>query len=280
MAYFGHTETAVHIDEIYSKKLQRARHNAYDMLNMVDRHDDDVAGHGDTIYINRIDTLESREVGDDGSVQPQGVTDTQATITMDQWWETTFQITDRALQQSVHDLRSPYADEAGKALSKRIELKLISLYSGLSTALTAVVDMDEDQCLLIVQTLDQALTPDHDRFAKFRSSQKRALYKISRLFEEQTRKGSGNQITSGKITMDIYGIQYSFTQLITSTGGEAKNLAWQRGAFALAISNHINMEKLARDGKRDTWSADELFGFAEVRDADALVCPTTYASGT
>ena len=94
------------------------------------------------------------------------------------------------------------------------------------------------------------------------------------------RSGAGEQITKGRFTRDIHGIQFHVTVRVISSSSEAKNMIWQREAFALALQTHVPMLELARDGWRRTFSAYQLYGFGEVRDSYAVICPTTGNSGT
>lgn len=282
MAAIGVAEAVVFLKEIESQKIIKARSNAFFTMDRVWRWDEDVAVSGDSIAVPRISQLDVNDVGDDGSVSPQAPIETEVVIQMDQEKEVTFRITDRVLRQT-HQKRliSLYSEQAGLALTRQLEKDVLGLQAGASQILTAQANFDEAFVLETVRILDNALAPEVDRFGALRPSQRVALLKLARITQSDTRGGNaGDQITKGRFTRDIHGIEFHVTTLVVSAGGEAKNLIWQREAFAVALQTHIEMMELPKDGWRRTFTARELYGFGESRDDHFVVAPTTAFGGT
>lgn len=276
MADIDTTAAAVFIPEVWSGKMIVARTATYWMLDRVWRWDEDVADYGDTIHVPRISNFTAKAVAADGSVSPQATTETEVSITLSNWYEVTFRITDRVIRQAKHNLIKAYTDKAGKALAQQIETDLLALWSGATTnLLTAQATFDEDFVLSAVEKLDLANVPEEDRFGILYPTQKTALLKIDKYSSDQYRAGAGEQITKYRFTKDLHGVEFSTSTLVPTSGGERKNMIWQREGIACAVQKKVNFEELAKDGKRRTFSADEIYGVGESRDDHITVAPTT-----
>jgi len=275
MAEINTTVAAVMIPEVWGSRMVVSRESDYHMAKRVEKWDEDVASFGDTIHVPRISSLVAATLPITGNVQFSATTETEVQITLDQMKYIAFSITDVTNKQSKYNLRSAYTDKAGPALGKPIETGLMGLWSGFSTVLTAQPEFDEDFILSAVQELDVDNVPQSDRFCVSYVSQKRALLKVDKLVSNQYRSGNpGEQITKGLITLDIYGVEFSFSPL-TVLSTTYKNLMFHRSAMALAVQKKVAVEKFARVGFHDDYAAFEIYGFGEVRDDHAVVMPTS-----
>jgi len=281
MATIGVTEAAVFQKEKASMKALKARHATLIMGKRIWRLDTDVAVWGASVAVPLHGTATANEVGDDGSVSPTTDTPTEITVTLNQEWESSFQITDRVLKQSHQkNLIEVRSEEAGIALGEQLEVALLGLYSGLSQSTTAIADVDEDTILDAVRQLDNANAPQKDRFGIGKPSQKIAIHKIARYTEDAIRAGSGKQITTGQISLQTHGIRWAFSTLVVTASAQAKNLIWQRDFAGLAVQRKVSVEELDRSGLRRTFVASHLYGYGEARDDHAVVVATTSNSGT
>ena len=275
------TSGAVMIPEIWGQ-LIRARNEEYFMADRVWRWDEDAAGYGDRINAPRISNLNVVAVPEDGSVTFETPNETEVTISLNQRYGVHFRITDDLMQKSKYPIQKEYGKKAGFALAKQIESDLLGLYSTLSqdaaTATggpgTAPTDMDESYFTFGIQLLDDGLCPPDNRYFICSPKVKRDLRLLNRLTSEETRTGSGKQLTSGKITMDWHGVEILSTPLVKTASSQRKNIMWSKEAFALAIQKKVSMTEFARDGWRRNFGAMEVYGFGETRDAEAVVVST------
>lgn len=275
-ATIGTTEASVMLADVWGAKTVAARNETFYAANRVERWDEDVAGYGDVIHRPRISQMNSSPVGADGTVTFLAPTEAEVTITINVEEAVAFRVTDRVMEQSKYNLPDEYKKQAGAGLARAIETDIFELYSGLSTNVLATQpDFDEDYVLRAVQKLDENLAPEDNRFGFVRPSQKKALLLVDKFVSNQFRSGAGIQITKGRLTLDIHGIEWNVSTLVVRTGGVSYNMCWHKAAFALAVQTKVKFEELARDGARRAWMARELYGFGEVRDAEAVQMPTS-----
>lgn len=274
MAQIGTTEAAVMLADVWSAKMAIARIENFVAANKVDRYDDDTAKYGDVLHIPNISAATVSAVGVDGSFTISAPTETETQINMNNEYAYGFRITDRVMDQSKYNLPPKYQEQGGAALARQIETDIFGLYSGFSQVITQQADFDEDFLLQGVQKLDEAKAPEDNRFLFVRPSQKRAVLKIDKFVSDQFRGGAGSQITKGRLTMDIGGVEVNVSVNVVRTGGVSYNVMWHKSAIALAVQRQVKFEEFARDGFRRTWAASELYGFGEVRDNHGVQLPT------
>jgi N4-gp56 family major capsid protein len=276
MPQFDATAAAVFIPEVWSAKMVVAREANMPMADRVWRWDEDVAGFGDTIHVPHISKFSAVATAPDGTVTFQSQTETETSITLSNQYDVSFRITDRVLKQAKYNLIKEYTAKAGKGLARQVDSDILGQWSSLSTyasTISAVDAITEDEVLASVECLDLSNAPEEDRYGALYPTQKRALLKIDKFVSELYRPGAGQQITKGRFTMDIHGIEFVVTTLVP-TSTTVKNMIWQKDAFALAIQKKVTFEELAKDGKRRNFSADEIYGFGIPRDDHAVLVPT------
>jgi hypothetical protein len=277
MADFNNVTGDVFVPEVWSAKSDEVRTADYWMADRIERWDEDATSYGDKIHRPRVGNMTARPVGStDGSVSPQALTQTEVTIDLTSWYEITFRITDRLMKQSKYGLTPIFMKMAGKGLAEQIETDCLGLWSGLSTnVLTAQDDFDEDFILAATTALDAVSVPQDDRFGLIRHTQKARILKIDRLvsFQHIGPQKSGSAIIKGQLVYDIHGVEWKTTPLIP-VSTTYKNMCFHRSAFVLAVQKGVKWDELAKDGKRRTFSGDELYGFGESRDDHAVIMPT------
>src|SRR3990167_11530210 len=100
------------------------------MGNLVDRFDSD-AKVGDTIHVPHVSNLVANDKLTNSQVTLQAPTETDSSISLDQYKESSFLVEDKVAIQSQYDLSGYYGKKAGYAIAKAIDGSLHGLYAGL-----------------------------------------------------------------------------------------------------------------------------------------------------
>lgn len=133
MANITTTTGAVFIPEVWSVETLRAAENALVMAPIVKRYDALVKSRGDTIHIPNISNLTANTKTQGSEVTTQAVTETETSISISTWVETSFEIEDIVKTQSQYDLRTEYTEKAGFAIAEKVDTDLLGLYSSLTS---------------------------------------------------------------------------------------------------------------------------------------------------
>jgi len=285
------TITAADVSQVFSptiwtREVERAREAKLVMASRVRRKDADVMKFGEKIEIPFISNLPSFTVGPDGSFTPLAPVETKVSVNITRWLASSVDIADIVEAQSQYDLQREYTEKIGTALGYAVEDDLLGLWSGFSQATTLAADVTDPIIVRAIQYLDEADAPLTDRFMIFRPSQKAALLKIDKYVNiisgnnnTGMAKAGRNMVQSGVASAfefgQIYGIPVLYNTRVIFTGGESKNLLWQRDAMALALQKRPKIETMARTKLSTTVVGSELYGFAELRDSHAVVMPTS-----
>lgn len=256
------------INDFYRAKLVANKH----FLDM----SSDVTGGGDVINIPNLSEMSANAKSNATAVTLNSAQETDVNLTVDQWYEVSFQIEDEEKSQVAqsYNIQSRYARNAGYTVANKLEVALTSLFSAFSNSVgdsnTSVVDSTIRKA---ISYLDANDVPDEDRAFFFDPSvlwdDIMAIDKFT-LLDEAGR----SPVTDGSIGM-LYGIPvYKTSNIQTVDGGKANALA-QKEALAFATaplpgaqtsgirlqSNYIP-EYLAT-----LVTADILYGCIENRDA-------------
>lgn len=240
------TTGAVFIPEVWSMDTLRATEAALVMAPLVKRYDSLVKERGDTIHIPKISNLTTNSKVANTEVTTQTVTETEQTINISSWEETSFEIEDILKIQSQYDLRSEYTEKAGYAIAKKVDTDLLGLYSSLTTTDVGTYGSDITDATIVaaIQTLDEADVPMEDRYFVIKPSQKAALMKLDKFVKADylgqyqsptvVKKGPNSRYLWG----DIYGVPTYYTNQVVTTAGtptQTHNLLFHKEAFALAL---------------------------------------------
>lgn len=240
------TTAAVFIPEIWSLETLRAAEKALVMAPLVKRYDSQVKGRGDTLHIPNISNLSANNKTQGSEVTTQAVTETETTISINSWKETSFEIEDIVKVQSAYDLRSEYTSKAGEAIARVVDTDLLSLYSSLTSTDVGTYGADITDATIVAaaQALDEVDAPIEDRYFVIKPSQKAAIMKLDKFvkadylgqYDQSTPvvKGPNNRYLWG----DIYGVPTYYTNQVTTTAGtptQTHNLMFHKEAFALAL---------------------------------------------
>jgi N4-gp56 family major capsid protein len=278
MANMTTTTSAVFIPEVWSIETLRAAEAALVMAPLVKRYDALVKQRGDTIHIPHVSNLVANPKAQNSEVTLQTVTETETTISVDQWKEVSFEIEDIVKVQSQYDLRSEYTNKAGYAIAKAVDTDLLALYSGLASVDVGTygVDITDPVIVAALQKLDEENVPLEDRFFIIAPSQKAAIMKLDKFVKADflgqydmptpVRKGPNNRYLWG----DIYGVPTYYTNQVPTTAGtplQTHNLMFHREAFALAMQ--LSPRTQASYWQKDlSWlvTCDTIYGVKALRD--------------
>ena len=279
MANFTTTTSAVFIPEVWSVETLREAEKALVMAPLVKRYDSLVKQRGDTIHIPHVSNLSANDKTQDSEVTLQTVTETETSISVDQWKEVSFEIEDIVKVQSQYDLRSEYTSKAGYAIAQAVDSDLLALYSSLTSTDVGTYGTDITDATIVaaLQALDEVDAPLEDRFFVIAPSQKAAIMKLDKFVKADylgqydmptpVKTGPNNRYLWG----DIYGVPTYYTnQIVTNTvpdPDETSNIMFHREAFALAMQ--LSPRTQASYWQKDlAWlvTTDTIFGVSVLRD--------------
>ena len=246
MANITTTTAAVFLPTLWSTETIRAAESALVAAGIVKRYDALVQAKGQAIKIPQISNLSVTAKTADADVTTQTVTESSVTLTVNKWYESSFEIEDIVAVQSNYDLRSEYSEKAGYAIAKQVDTDVLSLYTNLTTTDVGTYGVDAGDATYVAAelALDQNDVPLENRYFIIHPNQKAAIMKIDKFvkadylgnYDQATpvRKGPSSRYLWG----EIYGVPVYYTNNVVSTAGtptQYHNLLLNREAFALAM---------------------------------------------
>lgn len=237
-----------------------------------------------TKLIPNVSNLTANTKTQGSEVTTQAVTETETTISINQWRECSFEIEDIVKIQSNYDLRSEYTNKAGFAIAQQVDTDLLGLYSSLTSTDVGTYGNDITDATIVaaIQTLDDVNAPLTDRYFVVRPSQKAALMKLDK-FVQATYLGQYNQATpvvkgpnNRYLWGDIYGIPTYYTTQVTTTAGtptQTHNILFHKEAFALALQSSPRTQ--ASYWQKDlAWivTVDAIYGYTALRTTFGVEC--------
>lgn len=246
MANITITTGANFIPELWSMETQRATEAALVMAPLVKRFDSLVKGRGDTIHIPHISNLVANNKTANTEVQTQTITESETTLEINAWKETSFEIEDMVKVQSNYDLMSEYTNKAGYAIAQSVDTSLLALYSGLSNPAVGTYGVPMTDAVLVsaIQALDEANCPIEDRQLVIKPSDKANIMKLDK-FVKADYLGQYNQATpvvrgpnNRYLWGEIYGTPVYYTTQVAQTLAspvENHGILFHKEAFALAL---------------------------------------------
>ena len=219
---------------------------------------------------------------------------TEKTVTINQHYEYSRLIEDFAEVQSLSSLRRFYTDDAGYALSKRIDTDILVLgreaqggaatnaytkaYIGGDGATLYVAANNNESALTdagfrrAIQRLDDADVPMDNRNFVIPPATRNTIMGLSR-FTEQAFVGNGDTIRNGQIG-DIYGIKVFVSTNATTTsgtGGARIALLFHPEWAVLVEQLGVRVQTQYKQEHLGTLlTADTLYGVGELRDTSAV----------
>ena len=217
---------------------------------------------------------------------------TEKTVTINQHYEYSRLIEDFAEVQALSSLRRFYTDDAGYALSKRIDTDILVLgreaqggtanndydkaYIG-GDGSTLYVNANDNESAITdtgfrraIQRLDDADVPMDNRNFVIPPSARNTIMGLSR-FTEQAFVGSGETIRNGQIG-DMYGVKVFVSTNATTTAGGARIALLFHPEWAVLVEQlGVRVQTQYKQEHLGTLlTADTLYGVGELRDTSAV----------
>jgi N4-gp56 family major capsid protein len=267
MANMTITTAAAFIPEIWSDEVVATYKANLVAANLV-RNLNHAGKKGDTINIPTPGRNAASAKVKDATVTYVTDTATNTPVVIDQHFEWSTQIEDIAELQALASMRKFYTDDAGYALAKQVDSKIIadldgaSALTGGNAVIAAVTDWDAS-ILIAIENLNDNDVPLEGRSLIVTPSCMTALMTEQR-FTEQQFIGDGNAIKTGKIGQ-IYGVDvYMSTQV--GTGNTEKAFLFQRDAHVLATQQAVRSQtQYKQEYLADLFTADTVYGTKVIR---------------
>lgn len=268
------TTTAVFNPEKWSAKTLLAVEENLVMANLVDRYDVDVKQEGDVVHIPNLANVTAEDIS---SAQGDAIaftnnTETENTITLNQYFAAGVRIPSIVEVQSQNDLMGKYTKKIGYALAEKIDATLTALQSGLSQEVDAGTAVSVAEVVSGIQLLDLANAPATERAFVV---DPRTMGQLRQLAEFTRYDATGmDGIPAGGnngLVGNVYNIPVYMTTNIVTTAGTpnvVNNLLFHKEAFGLALQKAPTMES-ERNVERvsDDLVGHAIWGVSELRDA-------------
>ncbi len=272
MEVFATTTTAAYwLPDVWSKELVIQRESMLVMANLIWRFDVDVASFGDVIHIPSVTNLSAGAISTaTGQLDASAPTETQTTITINQWYGVRMKVLDIVLAQSKYEFRRLYTEKMAYALGVQLEDALLqqatSISNSAGTYNTALTDVALRRSF---QYLDDARVPFTDRHFIFKPATKNTLMGIDKLIRYDA-TGTPSPVKNGEVPSQIYGASAHASPEVYITGSNTSNLLFHKDAFALAMQKEPKVEQFARVGFLDDFGGSQLYGYNIIRNDHAV----------
>jgi len=254
----------------------------------------EVASYGQTVNITQRGALTAAAKSADTSFTPQAPADTYTAVTLNQHYVVPFRMEDIARMLSRPDQFSGYMADAITVLVEKIEDTLAALYSGFSQTIDATVGLADSDFREARRLLNAAKAPLAQRSAVLHEDADYELLGLDKAINAQYAAALGGAAAnawSGR----FMGFDVFMDQAINVSGGQCKNMFFQRDAMVLAMRPMSTAEAglgvqqvvMSEDGMgirvtrsydhddlADMVSVDALWGVAELRDNHGVVVST------
>ena len=289
------TEAATFIPEVWSDDVIAAYKQNLVMAPLVTRINHQ-GKKGDTIHIPAPTRGTASAKAAETQVTLIANTESEVTVSINQHWEYSRLIEDIVEKQALGSLRRFYTDDAGYALSTRVDTSLHALGATLqggsaynaavrggdgSTAWTdgtgtALLDAG---IRTAIQTLDQSDVPMDHRYFVVGPTSRNVLMGIDRFTQEAFvgERGMDNTIRNGRIG-NVYGVEVYVSNNVAALGtgsDEYANVMFHKDTFVLAEQLGVRSQaQYKQEYLSNLYTADTLYGVAELRDTAGIVLVT------
>lgn len=230
---------------VAAQALGRLRSNMV-MARLIARDwDTEVAQHGQTVQIPFRGALTVNDKSANTQYTLQTPADTKVDVTLNKHKEVSFLIEDLAKALARPDMLQGYVDDGMIAIAEQIDADLLALYSGLSQSINAtstagplvVADFVEGRRLLNV-----AKAPMTERYAVLHPTAAAEILADTSFTNRDYRGPAEESALVNGFLGNIAGFIVHEDQNTVETGGEQKNVFFQKNAFALVTRPLPNPE--------------------------------------
>lgn len=257
--------------------------------------DDEIQTHGQTVTIPFTGSLTVYDKTENAATTKQTPTATSVNVTLNKHKHVTFIIEDFARALARADWVTAYARDAMAKIAEQIDSDIGALYSGLSQTIDATAGLAESHFRNARRLLNAAKSPNTQRYAVLHEDADYEALGIERIVNRDYAETLG-KLAADSFTGKFMGFDLFMSQNVPTSGGQAKNLFFQRDALVLAsrplppapAGLGVGQSVMNEDGigLRVTVSFDDdylglkvtidvLYGVAELRDDHGVVVSTS-----
>ncbi len=171
----------VFLEEVWAKEATVAREEKLVFVPNTDRRFEAQLRKGQIIRIQEISNLSARSKTANTAVTYETVQETEATITVDEYFYAAFAVEDIIEIQSSQDLRSRYSPKLGYALAEQEDAAVAALIDDgtiTQTVGTLAAELSYDNLVRADQYLNDANVPEGDRVIIISPAQKAGFLKL------------------------------------------------------------------------------------------------------
>lgn len=265
------------------------------LARLVNRdYENEVAQFGNVVKIPYGGALSVNDKAADTVITLQAPNDSVYTLTLNKHKEVSFVIEDLAKAFARPDWFSVYAADAMAVMAEQIDGDIAALYSGLSQTIDATAGLSEGTFREARRLLNAAKAPLENRFAVLHEDAEYEMLGIEKVINRDYAESLGSK-AAGAFTGRFMGFDVFLDQKITATGGQCKNLFFQRNAIVMAnrplptapagmgaVQRVMSEDGIAlrvtmsydHDYLGAKFTLDTLYGVAEMRDSHGVAVST------
>lgn len=145
---FTAADLASFIPAVWGQKVNDFFKSKLVMASFFVNRSDELADGGNIVYTPNVTEMAASAKSNGAAVTLVSPTETKVTLTVDQWYEVSFNIEDKEAAQVKRSyyVQETYAKNAGYSVAKKLEVAIATLFSGFSnvvgTSTTSIVDSD------------------------------------------------------------------------------------------------------------------------------------------
>lgn len=215
-----------------------------------------------------------------GEVSAQSVTETEFTLTIDKWKETSFRTADIVKAQSKYDTRSEYTKKAGYAIRKQVETDLFALYANSAvtgyngdgtTEATGGAAITVAGILKAIEYLDTNDVPEDERFMIVPPSARNTMLQITAFtsLDYVNKKPTETKKFGEIFGMDVYTSTLCPSYTVTSV--KINTIVGHKDSLAIAMQWKPRVQA-QYEQRYLSWlvTADVVYGVARFRAGNAV----------
>lgn len=228
--------------KLVATKALEALTNNLVMANIVNRnYENDFRNGGDTVNVPIPGTMTANNLAEGGSVAMQSPNLGNAQLILDTHAEASFAIPDHTKVIEFPELLNTYMSSAIAAIAEKVDLSLLSLYTGFTantavgtggTAITeAVIDAAE------VALFNSKVPANHPKYLVVDGTTYGTIRQLPRFSEDRITADQGKGVVDGFVGR-LKGFSVYRHQAVVKTGGgpvTTNNIAFGRDALMLAV---------------------------------------------
>lgn len=195
--------------------------------------DNEVAQAGQTINIPYGGTLTAHEKSAGTAITLNQADDAKYTVTLNQHYEVSFILEDIAKAIARPDWFNTYAAQSIAVLAENIDAAITATYSGFSQTIDATAGLTVPHILNARRYLNAAKAPMSDRFAVLHEDAEYEALNLEKVTNRDYAESLGS-MAANSLVGRFGGFDFFLDQQIVETGGQCKNMFFQRNALVLA----------------------------------------------